>query len=51
MTELGEAGGVPAVMKALGDLIHPETLSVTGKTVGELGFVEIHRVLMTVAHT
>ena len=36
VTELGEAGGVPAVMKALGDLIHPETLSVTGKTVGEL---------------
>ena len=36
VTELGEAGGVPAVMKALGDLIHPETLTVTGKTTGEL---------------
>ena len=36
VTELGEAGGVPAVMKALGDLIHPETLSVSGRTTGEL---------------
>ena len=36
VTELGEAGGVPAVMKALGDLIHPETTSVSGKTAGEL---------------
>ena len=36
VTELGEAGGVPAVMKALDDLIHPETLTVCGKTTGEL---------------
>ena len=36
VTDLGEAGGVPAVMKALGDLIHPETLSVSGRTTGEL---------------
>ena len=36
VTELGEAGGVPAVMKALGDLIHRETTSVSGKTAGEL---------------
>ena len=31
VTELGEAGGVPAVMKALDDLIHPETLTVCGR--------------------
>ena len=36
VTELGEAGGVPAVMKALGDLIHPQTLTVCGKTTGEV---------------
>ena len=36
VTELGEAGGTPAVMKALGDLIHPKPLTVSGKTTGEL---------------
>ena len=36
VTELGEAGGAPAVMKALGDLIHPDTSTVSGKTTGEL---------------
>ena len=36
VTELGDAGGVPAVLKALDDLIRPETLTVSGKTVGEL---------------
>ncbi|MDE0049451.1 MAG: dihydroxy-acid dehydratase [Rhodospirillales bacterium] len=36
VTELGEAGGTPAVMKALGDLIHPDSLTVSGKTTGEL---------------
>ena len=36
VTELGEAGGTPAVMKALGDLIYPETLTVSGETTGEL---------------
>ena len=36
VTEFGEAGGVPAVLKALGDLIHPDTLTVCGKTTGEL---------------
>ena len=36
VTELGEAGGVPAVMKALGSRIVPETLTVSGKTTGEL---------------
>ena len=36
VTELGEAGGTPAVMKALGDLIHPEPLTVSGETTGEL---------------
>ena len=36
VTDLGEAGGTPAVMKALGDLIHPHTSTVSGKTTGEL---------------
>ena len=36
VTEFGEAGGTPALMKALGNLIHPETLTVTGKTTGNL---------------
>ena len=36
VTEFGEAGGTPAVMKALGDLIHRETPTVSGKTTGEL---------------
>ena len=36
VTELGEAGGTPAVMKALGDLIHPDTSTVSGKTTGEV---------------
>ena len=36
VTDLGEAGGVPAVMKALGDLIDPTLPTVSGKTVGEL---------------
>ena len=36
VTELGEAGGTPAVMKALGDLIHPGTSTVSGKTTGKL---------------
>lgn len=36
VTELGEAGGVPAVMKALGDLIHPTTMSVIGRTIGAI---------------
>lgn len=35
VTELGEAGGTPAVMKALGDLIHRETLTVSGGTTDE----------------
>ena len=36
VTDLGEAGGTPAVMKALDDLIHPDTSTVSGKTTGEL---------------
>ena len=36
VTDLGEAGGVPALMKSLGDLIHPHTLTVAGQTTGEL---------------
>ena len=36
VTDLGEACGVPAVMKALGDLVNPGTSTVTGSTTGEL---------------
>ena len=36
VTELGSAGGVPAVMKALGARIHKDALSVSGKTVGQI---------------
>lgn len=36
VTELGAAGGVPAIMKALGSRIHPGTISVSGKTAGEI---------------
>lgn len=36
VTDLGDAGGVPAVMKALGSLIHPETATVSGTTTGGL---------------
>lgn len=36
VTELGKAGGVPAVLKELGDLIHQDTLTVSGKTTGEI---------------
>ena len=36
VTDLGDAGGVPAVMKALGNLIHPGTQNVSGRTAGEL---------------
>ena len=36
VTDLGEAGGTPAVMKALGALIRPDTSTVSGKTTGEL---------------
>ena len=36
VTEFGEAGGVPALLKALKDLIHPGTRTVGGKTTGDL---------------
>lgn len=36
VTELNEAGGVPAVMKALGPLIKQDALNVSGKTAGEI---------------
>ena len=36
VTDLGDAGGVPAVMRALGNLIHLGTETVSGKTAGEL---------------
>jgi dihydroxy-acid dehydratase len=35
MQDLESAGGVPAVMKALGELLHLDTLTVTGRTLGE----------------
>jgi dihydroxy-acid dehydratase len=41
VTELNEAGGVPAVMKALGPLIKPDVLSVSGKTTGEIAAAAI----------
>ncbi|MEM8985407.1 MAG: dihydroxy-acid dehydratase [Pseudomonadota bacterium] len=36
VTELGAAGGVPGVMKALGDLIHGDTMTVSGKSAAEI---------------
>jgi len=33
--DLDEAGGIPAVLKELGDHIHQDALTVTGKTLGE----------------
>jgi len=35
MEDFYYAGGVPAVVRALGDLIHKDTLTVNGKTMGE----------------
>lgn len=35
LEDLDGAGGVPAIMKALGNLIHREVMTVSGKTVGE----------------
>lgn len=36
VTELGAAGGVPTLLKALGDLIDPTAVTVTGDTVGTI---------------
>lgn len=36
MVDFYTAGGVPAIMKRLEPMLHPECLTVTGKTVGEL---------------
>ncbi len=36
VTELHDAGGVPAVLKALGDLIHDTALTVSGQTIGQV---------------
>ncbi len=36
VTELNTAGGVPAVLKALGNRIHREEITVSGKTVGAI---------------
>lgn len=35
MQDLDEAGGVPALVKELGDLLHQDVLTVTGQTLGE----------------
>jgi len=35
VTELGEAGGIPVVMKKLDSLLNADAMTVTGKTVGE----------------
>ena len=35
MQDLDEAGGIPAVMKELDDLLHKDVLTVTGQTLGE----------------
>jgi dihydroxy-acid dehydratase len=44
VVDLDEAGGIPAVMRELGDLIHTDCLTVTGETVGEnLREETIHR--------
>lgn len=36
VTELGAAGGVPAVLKELGDLVDGSTITVSGRTTGEI---------------
>ena len=36
VTDLGDAGGVPAVLRALGDLVHADARTVGGGTVGEI---------------
>jgi dihydroxy-acid dehydratase len=36
VTDLNDAGGVPAVIKALGNRIHKDALSVSGRTVGDI---------------
>ncbi|MFB0559604.1 MAG: dihydroxy-acid dehydratase, partial [Candidatus Lokiarchaeia archaeon] len=35
MQDLDEAGGIPAVLKELGDILHQDALTVTGKSLGE----------------
>jgi dihydroxy-acid dehydratase len=35
MSDLENAGGIPALMKELKDLLHVDSLTVTGKTIGE----------------
>jgi len=35
MKDLDDAGGIPAVMQELGDLIHQDVLTATGRTLGE----------------
>jgi dihydroxy-acid dehydratase len=36
MEDLAEAGGIPAVMKVLAPLLHPEPLTATGRSLGEV---------------
>jgi dihydroxy-acid dehydratase len=48
VTDLNNAGGVPCVMKALGDRIDREALTVSGKTAGEIAdaaFIEDREVI------
>ena len=35
MEDLHDAGGIPALLSRLGDLIHPDCLTISGKTLGE----------------
>ncbi len=43
VTDLNDAGGVPAVMKALGKRIHKDCLSVSGQTAGEIADRAVNR--------
>lgn len=43
VTDLGDAGGVPAVMKALGDRIERNCLSIAGQTIGEIADAAVIR--------
>ena len=36
VTDLGSAGGVPAVMKSLGKMIHRDAFTVSGESIGEI---------------
>lgn len=42
VSELGHAGGVPAVLKELGDLIHRDAPTVSGRTAGEIADLAVN---------